>query len=188
MDSVNKQIADIAARLRDLREIAEKTPETTARELGIPLSEYLVYESGEADIPMSFIFEFSKLFHVDMADLLSGGQPMLQNFTFVKKDRGIRVERVEHYVYQHLAYNFANKKAEPFMVTVNSNEDEKIHLNVHEGQEFNYCVEGRLMFLLNGQEVIMEPGDSLYFNSEMPHGMRALDGKPAKFLAIILGN
>ena len=59
---------------------------------------------------------------------------------------------------------------------------------MHEGQEFNYCVEGRLMILLNGQEVIMEPGDSLYFNSEMPHGMRALDGKPAKFLAIILGN
>ena len=49
MDSVNKQIADIAARLRDLREIAEKTPETTARELGIPLSEYLVKESGEAE-------------------------------------------------------------------------------------------------------------------------------------------
>ena len=43
------------------------------------------------------------------------------------------------------------------------------------------------MILLNGQEVVMEPGDSLYFNSEMPHGMRALDGKPAKSLAVILG-
>lgn len=188
MDSVNKQIADIAARIRTLREIAEKTPETVANELEIPLSEYLVYESGEADIPMSFIFEFSKLFQVDMTDLLSGGQPMLQNFSFVKKDRGICVERVEHYVYQHLAYNFAHKKAEPFMVTVNSQENDKIHLNVHEGQEFNYCVEGRLLLLLNGQEVILEPGDSLYFNSEMPHGMRSLDGKPAKFLAVILGN
>lgn len=188
MDTINKQIADIAARIRGLREIAEKTPEDTAQALNIPVSEYLIYESGEADIPMSFIFEFSKLFQVDMTDILSGGQPMLQNFTFVKKDRGIRVERVEHYVYQHLAYNFANKRAEPFMVTVNSSDADQIHLNVHEGQEFNYCVEGRLMLLLNGHEVIMEPGDSLYFNSEMPHGMKALDGKPAKFLAVILGN
>ena len=56
MYSINKQIADIAARIRDLREIAELTPEDTAKKLEIPLSEYLVYESGEADIPMSFIF------------------------------------------------------------------------------------------------------------------------------------
>lgn len=182
----NRQIAEIAARLRALREISEKTAEDTAHELGVPLSDYLAYESGSADIPMSFIFEFAKLFKVDMADILSGGQPMLRNFTFVKKNRGIRVERVEHYLYQHLAYNFANKKAEPFLVTVNSSEDEGVHLNIHAGQEFNYCVEGKLMILIDGQEIIMEPGDSLYFNSGIPHGMRALDGKPAKFIAVIM--
>ena len=58
MDSINKQIADIAARIRDLREIAELTPEDTAKKLEIPLSEYLVYESGEADIPMSGLFGY----------------------------------------------------------------------------------------------------------------------------------
>lgn len=186
MRDSSKQIAEIAERLKDLREIAEKTPEETAVALDIPIDEYNMYESGETDIPMSFIFEFAKLFQVDMADLLSGGQPMLRNFTFVKKNRGIRVERDEHYLYQHLAYNFANKKAEPFLVTVSSNYDEKIHLNIHSGQEFNYCVEGRIMILIDGQEIVMEPGDSLYFDSGIPHGMRALDGKPAKFIAVIM--
>lgn len=186
MTETGKQIAEIAARIKDLREISEKTPEETANELNMSLEEYTSYESGNTDIPMSFIFEFARLFQVDMTDLLSGGLPMLRNFTFVKKGRGIRVERDEHYLYQHLAYNFANKKAEPFLVTVSSTDDEKVHLNIHEGQEFNYCVEGRIKMLVDGQEIIMEPGDSLYFDSAIPHGMRALDGKPAKFIAVIL--
>ncbi len=182
---MEKEIQDIAVRIKNLREIANLTAEETARKLNVTLEEYLQYESGTSDIPMGFILEVSRLFHVEMSDILSGGHPMLRTFSFVKKDRGIRVERREHYKYQHLAYNFANKKAEPFLVTVESKDDDAIHLNSHEGQEFNYCVEGRLLILINGQEVIMEPGDSLYFNSMTPHGMKALDGKPAKFLAII---
>ncbi len=186
MKELSEQIAEIAERIKNLREIADMTPEETARRLNVPADEYNRYESGTYDIPMSFIFEIAKLFNVDMSDILSGGQPMLKNFTFVKKGRGIRIERMEHYVYQHLAYNFAGKKAEPFLVTVNSTDDEEVHLNIHEGQEFNYCVEGRLMILIGGQEIIMEPGDSLYFDSRQPHGMKSLDGLPAKFIAVIM--
>ena len=182
---MNKEIAEIAARMKDLREIAEMSAESVAEKLGIDQDLYLQYEGGTADIPMGFLFEFAKLFHVELSDILSGGMPMLRTFSFVKSGRGIAVERREHYKYQHLAYNFANKKAEPFMVMVESKDGEPIHLNSHEGQEFNYCVEGRLLIVINGQEVVMEPGDSLYFNSLTPHGMRALDGKPARFLAII---
>jgi quercetin dioxygenase-like cupin family protein len=32
----------------------------------------------------------------------------------------------------------------------------------------------------------LNPGDSVYFNASNPHAMQALDGKPAKFLAIVM--
>lgn len=182
---MEKEIREMAVRIRDLRDIAGWSVEETAKKLNVSPDAYRRYESGESDIPMGFVLDVSRLFQVEMTDILSGGQPMLRTFSFVKKDRGIQVERRAHYKYQHLAYNFSNKKAEPFLVTVESAEDDEIHLNSHEGQEFNYCVEGRLLILINGQEVVMEPGDSLYFNSLTPHGMKALDGKPAKFLAMI---
>jgi quercetin dioxygenase-like cupin family protein len=45
---------------------------------------------------------------------------------------------------------------------------------------------GRLMLQFAGKELILEAGDSIYFDARKPHGMKALDGKPVQFLAIIL--
>lgn len=176
---------EIASRIKTLREIAEKGADEVARALNVPTETYLQFESGEVDVPMGSLLELSRFYHVEMTDLLAGGGPMLHTFTFVKQGHGISVERVHQYEYRHLAYNFANRKAEPFLVTVESHPGDAMHMNSHEGQEFNYCVEGRLMIVIDGQEIVMEPGDSLYFDSQHPHGMRALDGKAAKFIAII---
>lgn len=43
-----------------------------------------------------------------------------------------------------------------------------------------------MLLNINGKELILNTGDSLYFNSALPHGMLALDGRPVKFLAIIM--
>ncbi len=61
-----------------------------------------------------------------------------------------------------------------------------MHLNSHSGQEFNYILEGRLLLSINGKELILNPGDSIYFDSNLPHGMQALDGKPVRFVATIM--
>jgi len=62
---------------------------------------------------------------------------------------------------------------------------EPIHLNTHLGQEFDYVIEGSLVISLNGKEFTLEVGDSLYYDSGIPHGMKALNGKSARFLACI---
>lgn len=169
-----------------MREISNFTIDDVSKALNVDTKVYESYEEGNIDIPMGFLLDFANLCKIELSDLLSGGTPMLRTFSYIKKDRGQTVERREHYKYQHLAYNFANKKAEPFLVTVESKDDDTIHLNSHDGQEFNYCVEGKLLISIDGNDIILEPGDSLYFDSLTPHGMKALDGKPAKFLAIII--
>ena len=97
------------------------------------------------------------------------------------------MERRKEYKYQNLAYNFINKKAEPFLVTVEPEpEGTSVHLNNHPGQEFDYLLEGTLKIVLGDKEIILNEGDSLYYDSNINHGMQALNGKSAKFLAIIL--
>ncbi len=178
---------DIAARIRELREIDEFTVTQVSEGTGIPAELLEKYEKGETEVPMGELSDIAKFFGVEMTDLLSGGQPMLHTYSFVKKGRGITVERGRAgCVYRHLAYNFAGRLAEPFLVTVDTPENEELHLNRHEGQEFNFCVEGRLLIYIDGQECILEPGDSLYFDSMTEHGMKSLDGKPAKFIAVLL--
>ena len=47
-------------------------------------------------------------------------------------------------------------------------------------------ISGRLFISVGGKEYILKPGDSLYYDSSRPHGMKALDNKPAEFLAVIV--
>jgi quercetin dioxygenase-like cupin family protein len=62
----------------------------------------------------------------------------------------------------------------------------KPNTNSHPGQEFDYVVEGSLKFYIHDNEVILNKGDSIFFDSSYSHAMEALENKTAKFLAIVL--
>lgn len=178
------QIQVIAIRLRALRDIEGLTIEEAAVKTNVSVEEYASYESGAVDIPVSFLYEAAKHFKVELVEILEGEGPKLKVYQYVKDGHGADVERSQQYKYKHLAYNFVNKKAEPFLVTVDAC-DKEIHTNTHPGQEFDYCLEGRIKLLINNTEIILEKGDSIYYDSSYPHGMKALDGQNARFLAII---
>lgn len=176
----------IGQRITDLREIAELSQQEVADFLNISLDTYKSYEDGVEDMPISILYELANKFNVDFTAILSGDAPKLSTYQFVKSGHGLKIDRSSQYTYQSLAPNFAKKTVEPFLVTVPVPKDEdSIHLTCHPGQEFNYVLEGRVCIIINGKEFIMEPGDSLIFDSQAWHGMKALDGKEAKFLAIV---
>lgn len=184
---MSEQIRQIAARIKDLREISGISIETLAKEFNISAETYQEYESGNVDIPVSFLYEIANRFNVELSAILTGEDPRLRTYALVRKGRGIGVERRKDYKYQSLAYNFIHKKAEPFLVTVEPQpENTPMHFNSHLGQEFNYVLEGSMKIFIDGYELILNEGDSLFFDSSFPHGMRALNNKTAKFLAVIL--
>ncbi len=182
---MSEQIKQIAARIRDLREISGISLETLAKEFGISKEQYQEYESGEVDIPVSFLYEIAHKFKVELTEILTGDSPKLHIYSVVRNAKGVSVDRRKEYKYQNLAYNFIHKEAEPFLVTVEP-DDAPVSFNYHPGQEFNYVLEGTLKVIVDGHEIILKEGDSLYFDSGYNHGMKAMDNKPAKFLAIII--
>ncbi|MDR1699280.1 MAG: cupin domain-containing protein [Prevotellaceae bacterium] len=182
---MNKQIKQIAERLRGLRDALDLTAESVAEQCGVSLEDYLKYESGKTDIPMSFLFQVAQNFGVELTALLTGDEPRMESYFLTRKGKGTAVERTKTYKYQALAAGFKNAKAEPFEVMVEPN-DKPIHLNSHIGQEFNFLLEGTMQLRIGNNDLILEEGDSIYFNSEIPHGMKAIGGKKVRFLAIIL--
>ena len=186
-DDMNEQIRQIADRLRGLREIGKVSVETCARDLGIDAGTYRNYESGSVDIPVSFLYLFAHKFQVELASLLTGEEPRLRMYTISRGGRGVKVDRRKDYDYQSLAYNFIDKKMEPFLITVNPRPDsDPIPLNSHPGQEFEYVLEGRVKALVGGHELELAAGDAIYFDSSVPHGMKAVGKTAAKFIAVIL--
>jgi transcriptional regulator with XRE-family HTH domain len=183
---MTEHIRNVAMRIKELREIAGVSLETLAHEFSLSRETYLEYESGEVDIPVSFLFNIAHRFSVELTDLLTGESPRLHMYSLVRNGKGVSIDRSHRYKYQQLAYNFVHKKAEPFLVTVEPEPPgTPVNFSSHPGQEFNYVLEGSVKILIDNHELILNPGDSLYFDANFPHGMQALDNRITKFLAII---
>ena len=184
---MTEQIKLIASRIRELRDIAGTSAENFAHELNIEPQLLADYESGIVDIPVGFLFKVANKFDMELSALLMGDQPRLHVYSVVRKGKGINVDRRKQYTYEHLAYNFIHKKAEPFIVTVNPDPENKaLEFNSHPGQEFNYVLEGILMIVVDNHEILLNEGDSIYFDSGYQHAMKALNNQPSKFLAFII--
>ncbi len=180
------QIQLIALRIRDLRDIAGLTVEEIAERTGIDVAEYQAYETGTSDFSFSHLFNIAEALGVDISDLLTGESPRLHGYVLTRKDKGLKFHRRSQYEYHHLAYNFRDKMAEPFIVTVGEDEKGVVkQAHSHEGQEFDYVIEGTLKIVLGGNELYLQPGDSLYYNSALPHAMYAVEGD-CRFIAVVV--
>ncbi|AKB18252.1 MULTISPECIES: helix-turn-helix domain-containing protein [unclassified Methanosarcina] len=184
---MQEKIKEIAARVRELRELSEISVEKMAGYLQVSAETYEKYENGTEDIPASILFEIAHRLQVDMATLLTGEEPRMNIFTVTRDGKGVSVERRKQYRYQNLAEKFIHKKAEFFIVIVEpKSQGTKPDTNSHPGQEFNYVLEGSLKVYIHNNEIVLNEGDSIYFDSNYEHAMEALEGKPAKFLAVIM--
>ena len=192
---MDEQIKQIAERLQGLREVLELTAKDIARDCDISEEEYRLAETGEFCISPTVVMPFAlsmlqkiaRRYGVALDALMFGEEPKMSSYFLTRAGKGTSIERTKAYKYQSLAAGFMNRNADPFIVTVEPKpNDEPIHYNSHSGQEFNLVLEGRMMLSIDGKDLILNEGDSLYFNSKLPHGMKALDGKKVRFLAVIM--
>lgn len=184
---MNEQIRQIAERLRGLREVLELSAEEVATSCEVSVEEYRLAESGEADISVSLLQRIAREYKISLDALMFDEEPKMSSYFLTRAGMGVSIERTKAYKYQSLASGFMNRKADPFIVTVEPKPDDTpMHFNSHGGQEFNMVISGRLLLNINGKELILNQGDSIYFDSKLPHGMKALDGQTLRFLAIII--
>jgi mannose-6-phosphate isomerase-like protein (cupin superfamily) len=180
------QLQEIGARLRALRDIFDISIEKMAQTMKISVDEYTAFESGQRDFSFSFLQNAAQIFGVDVVDIISGESPKLTKCALVRKGEGYDIERRKAYDYKHLAFTFSSKKADPFLVTVEPKQGEKPTLHSHDGQEFNYMVSGKMEFHFDNIVYELNEGDSVYFDSGVPHAMKAIGEQPAKFLAVVI--
>ena len=183
---MDEQIKQIAERLRGLRDVLELTAEDIARDCDISAEEYRLAETGDYDISVSMLQKIARHYGIALDALMFGEEPKMSSYFLTRAGKGTSIERTKAYKYQSLAAGFMNRTADPFIVTVEPKPDVPIHYNSHNGQEFNLVLEGRMLISIDGKDLILNEGDSLYFNSKLPHGMKALDGNTVRFLAIIM--
>ncbi len=183
------RIADIARRIRVLREDADITTGQMAEVAGISETDYLELEAGEQDISFTVLYRCAEKLDVDIVDLLTGEGPHLTGYSVVRSGAGLSMKRRAGFEYRHLAPTFKDKLAEPFFVTAPFSEEEQdapVQLSRHDGQEFDYVLSGRLRFAYEGHTEELAAGDAVLYDSGRGHGMIATGGDTCTFLAIVI--
>ncbi len=184
MEDAIKQIGE---RLKGLRDVLDIPAQEVADLCGVSLDAYTAAENGEGELSLSSLQKISKKYGIAFDVLVFGEEPHMNSYFLTRKGQGLSVERRKAYKYQSLASGFMGRTVDPFIVVVEPKpEGAPVEKNSHQGQEFHVVVEGCLEETIGHKVLVLNPGDSIYFNASLPHCMRALGGKPAKFLAVII--
>ena len=183
---VSDQVRQIAQRVKELREISDLTVAEVASKVELSPEEYEAYESGRVDMSIGLLIKLSELYGVDTTTLLTGQAPRLSVCALTRRNMGTTVKRAKHYIYKNLAYNFNHRKIEPLLVTVEPGANADMEPNSHEGHEFDYVLQGALRLKVGDQDMILNEGDSAYYDSIHPHAMQAHGDKTCVFLAMVI--
>lgn len=179
-----QQFKELAQRIAGLRDACGFSVEEFADRLEVDREVYRSYEETGFDVPASLLMGIANICKVDMAVLLTGGSLHLDTFQVVRAGKGQVVERFPGYHFMDLAYNYKGKVMQPLLVTLDPS-DEPAELVTHPGQEFNYVTQGTVILVFADREVVLNEGDSVYFDPQMPHGQRCGSEGPATFVTMI---
>lgn len=184
---MGENIRQCAQRLLAMREIRGLTEEEMASKTGVALEEYRLLEKGEKDFQLSFLLAAANALKIDLYELITGEASKLDFCAVTRKGKGLSIHRREAYSYRHLAYNFKNRKAEPFMVTVKNGVPAGSRAaSSHESQEFVYIVKGTIELIIDGISEILYEGDSAYFDSTKEHVFYAYNCDDAQFITLVI--
>ena len=185
----NEKLAEVAKRIREMREISGFTVEEMAEKTEVTPDEYRAYENGTVDFPFTFIHKCALAFGLGITDILEGESARLKSYAVTRRGGGRQTAEEEGISIVNVAPMFKNKIAEPYFCKYDYNEsllNKPIHLTKHNGQEFDYVISGKMKIQIGNNFEELQAGDSIYYNSSTPHGMIAIGGEDVRFIAVIL--
>lgn len=90
-----------------------------------------------------------------------------------------------HMKYQALAKSKSDRHMEPFIVDIEATNDTDFTLSSHEGEEFIYVMDGIIEVCHGKKKHIIKAGDTIYYDSIVPHHVHGYEGQAAKILAVV---
>lgn len=179
----------VGRRVHTVRQEKGLSVEDVAQRTGLS-SEYLVrIETNEVSPPLGALIRVAKALDMKLGRFISTGE--VKPFTLVRKDQRRVVSRYTSaqgdqygYTYESLAADKKDRYMEPFMVTLVPSKARK-ELSTHAGQEFIYVLEGAMEVILKDCTEVLYPGDSIYYDSTVPHLVRCHGDKEAVILAVL---
>ena len=182
-------LKEMAARIREMREIIGFTAEHMAKVTGVTEAEYLKVEAGEVDPTFNFLHQCAIAFGVDINALLEGHSAHLSSYEVTRAGQGPVTASETYMEIRNQAAMFQNRLGTPYWVTYKFDKallDQPIHTTTHAGQEYDLVLKGSMKIRVGDHVETLEEGDSIFYKSSTPHGMIAADERGLTFLAMVM--
>jgi transcriptional regulator with XRE-family HTH domain len=183
---------NIGRKITELREALLLSPEQLAERCGADVETIKGIEAGDIIPSLSPLIKITRALGVRLGTLLDDDENL--GPVVVRSDdykQTTRLKALETHsdagelMFNALAEGKASRHMEPFYITLEPSDATEHKLSAHEGEEWLFALEGPLEIGYGKDIFVLQPGDSIYYDSIVPHQVRAHNGEAAKFVACV---
>ncbi|MCG6917866.1 MAG: XRE family transcriptional regulator [Deltaproteobacteria bacterium] len=189
--SLEVKALKIGSKVRELRQKKHYTLQDVAAKTGLSKPFLSQIENDHVVPPVATLLKLARAFDVGLAYFFQD-KVGVDRIAITRRNERVRVEKRPHhrkgevnYMYEALDTKKTNKHMEPFLVEFPVQETSEMIFMNHEGEEFLHVLEGTLEFRSIDRVEVLQPGDSIYFESELSHSFRCLGEKSAKAIVVV---
>jgi len=184
--------AGVGAKITELREALLLSPEDLAERCDCDVAVINDLEAGALAPSLAPLIKITRALGVRLGTLLDDAENLGPAFVKASEYKdSTRLKGLEtqsdagELTFHALAEGKAARHMEPFFITLKPSEKFDHTLSAHEGEEWLYALEGPLEIAYGKELYVLEPGDSIYYDSIVPHQVRSHEGQPAAFVACV---
>lgn len=185
--NTRSQGSAIASILKTLRTRAGLTTSKLAERSDVSMSTISKIESGQLSPGYETILRLSLGLEVDVAELFNPSPRGLSSGRrgVTRRGQGMILES-PRYIYEALAADVSNKEFLPlFTIIKPGGQFDPLDMPAHEGEEFIYVCSGEVTLHSEHYEpLVLEPGDSVYFDSRGGHVLVGSETEETRILWI----
>ncbi|MCL2491237.1 MAG: XRE family transcriptional regulator [Coriobacteriia bacterium] len=180
----------VGAKLATLRESHGLSQEELANRSGCELATIVAIENGSVIPSLAPLIQLTRALGVRLGTILDddkGLGPVVTTAAALgMKEKVANLETgtadapLDFY---SLAEGKITRHMNPFLIDVAPNQHRD--LDTHEGEEFIHVMDGLLEIEYGKDTFVLEPGDSIYYDSIVPHQVRCAGDEPTRILACV---
>jgi len=188
---------NIGNKIQETRKQKNKTLDWLASQSGFTKGYLSKIENGNKIPPLGSLYRIAKALELNFSNLILDEDEQKRIETRYKKNYSITRKKERPpvirgatsfgYDYVGLADFTKTTSMQAFLFTFPKKIDKKIYFE-HEGEEFIFILKGKVEWHLGNEKYILNPGDSLYLDSRIPHKGRALDSEAVAIVVVADGN
>jgi transcriptional regulator with XRE-family HTH domain len=180
----------IGEKVRELREKKGLSLQDMANRTGYTSALLSQVENHLISPPLGALIKIAKALEVKVGTFF--GEEPRASCAIVRRDERKHISRFASkegvsygYSYESLGFDKKDRQMEPFLVTLEPATVKSEKLSTHDGEEFIFVLEGEMEAILGGHKDVLHAGDSIYYDSTIPHKVQCHRDISTKILAVI---